>query len=160
MYLRFLQELKVLIYLKKWLGILVTGTQWADRWIYIKNVEPSSSLILVFSLICLFLRALSYSTCLSIFFLDTQALFTSTFQTLVYKSNRICQNTCINEMIVMDQTMFEVRCSKPKIGYLSLITKDQHNRVRLTKSAMIWKFTLIFESMNNVYTYKVFCLLL
>ena len=30
-------------------------------------MEPSSSLFLVFSLLCLFLRALSYSTCLSIF---------------------------------------------------------------------------------------------
>ena len=37
-----------------------------------KNVAPSSSLFLVFSLICLFLRALSYSTCLSIFQTETK----------------------------------------------------------------------------------------
>ena len=43
--------------------------------IHKKNVEPSSSLFLVFSLLCLFLRALSYSTCLSIFFTWNQCGF-------------------------------------------------------------------------------------
>ena len=38
--------------------------------IHKKNVEPSTSLIHVSSLICLFLRALSYSTCLSIFSIE------------------------------------------------------------------------------------------
>ena len=40
-----------------------------------KSVKICSSLLLVFSLTCFFLRALSYSTCLSIF-LDTPPVYT------------------------------------------------------------------------------------
>ena len=129
-------------------------------------MEHSSSLFLVFSLICLFLRALSYSTCLSIFphcavhTLEKWKIY-SHYNFFRQIDSLVIYSVCVNALLSrffcqkkremrVDYRNFHTVCSKISVKSTLFLVTTLHK-------TLIWRINkLIFRKNSDLVFWRLF----